>query len=140
MEVREPPLVAALHELRGKQLICCYAPERCHMEMLIELAKSVNPDIARARIIAGAPLLACQIRAKRSAAKSLRRPPTASLSLTLSRHIFHASRLKRGRFRQGAVFDHSLHAPFALIFFLARDTAVSPARPQRKGRQNHGTA
>jgi hypothetical protein len=88
MEVREPPLVAALHELRGKQLVCCYAPERRHTEMLIELAKSVNPDIARGSIIAGAPLLACQIRARRTAAKTLRRPPTASLFLTLSRHIF----------------------------------------------------
>jgi hypothetical protein len=30
--------VAALHELRGKNLVCWCAPERCHAEVLIELA------------------------------------------------------------------------------------------------------
>lgn len=40
-----------------------------------------------------------------------------------------------GRFWQGVVFDHSERTPFALIFFPARDTAVSPAQPQLKGRQ-----
>ena len=34
--VRQPALMAALHELRGKNLVC--APERCHAEALIELA------------------------------------------------------------------------------------------------------
>ncbi len=36
--VRQPPLMAALHELRGKNLVCWCAPERCHAEVLIELA------------------------------------------------------------------------------------------------------
>jgi hypothetical protein len=35
--VRQPALVAALHELRGKNLVCWCAPERCHAEVLIEL-------------------------------------------------------------------------------------------------------
>jgi hypothetical protein len=34
--VRQPALMAALHELSGKDLVC--APERCHAEVLIELA------------------------------------------------------------------------------------------------------
>jgi hypothetical protein len=36
--VRQPALLAALHELRGKHLVCWCAPERCHAEVLIELA------------------------------------------------------------------------------------------------------
>jgi hypothetical protein len=36
--VREPALMAALHELRGQNLVCWCAPERCHAEVLIELA------------------------------------------------------------------------------------------------------
>jgi Domain of unknown function (DUF4326) len=36
--VRQPSLIAALHELRGKHLVCWCAPERCHAEVLIELA------------------------------------------------------------------------------------------------------
>ena len=36
--VRQPALMAALHELRGKNLVCWCAPERCHAEALIELA------------------------------------------------------------------------------------------------------
>jgi hypothetical protein len=36
--VRQPALMAALHELRGKDLVCWCAPERCHAEVLIELA------------------------------------------------------------------------------------------------------
>jgi uncharacterized protein DUF4326 len=36
--VRQPALMAALHELRSKDLICWCAPERCHAEVLIELA------------------------------------------------------------------------------------------------------
>jgi hypothetical protein len=35
---RQPSLIAALHELRGKHLVCWCAPERCHAEVLIELA------------------------------------------------------------------------------------------------------
>ena len=33
--VRQPALMAALHELRGKDLVCA---ERCHADGLIELA------------------------------------------------------------------------------------------------------
>jgi hypothetical protein len=36
--LRQPALVAALHELRGKHLVCWCAPGRCHAEVLIELA------------------------------------------------------------------------------------------------------
>jgi len=36
--VRQPVLMAALHELRGQNLVCWCAPERCHAEVLIELA------------------------------------------------------------------------------------------------------
>ena len=36
--VQQQPLMAALHELRGKNLVCWCAPERCHAEVLIELA------------------------------------------------------------------------------------------------------
>ena len=36
--VRQPALMAALHELRGKNLVCWCTPERCHAEVLIELA------------------------------------------------------------------------------------------------------
>lgn len=36
--VRQPALMAALHELRGMDLACWCAPEHCHAEVLIELA------------------------------------------------------------------------------------------------------
>src|SRR6202049_172775 len=36
--VRQPALMAALHELRGKNLVCWCAPEGCHADVLIELA------------------------------------------------------------------------------------------------------
>ena len=36
--VRQPALMAALPELRGKNLVCWCAPERCHADVLIELA------------------------------------------------------------------------------------------------------
>jgi hypothetical protein len=36
--VRQPALMAALHELRGKDLVCWCAPERCHADVLVELA------------------------------------------------------------------------------------------------------
>ena len=38
--VRQPALMAALHELRGKDLVCWCAPERCHADLLIELANA----------------------------------------------------------------------------------------------------
>ena len=36
--VRQPELMAALPELRGKSLLCWCAPERCHADVLMELA------------------------------------------------------------------------------------------------------
>ncbi len=36
--VQQPALMGALHELRGKDLVCWCAPERCHADVLIELA------------------------------------------------------------------------------------------------------
>ena len=36
--VRQPQLMGALHQLRGKDLICWCAPERCHADVLIALA------------------------------------------------------------------------------------------------------
>jgi hypothetical protein len=36
--VQQPELMAALPELRGKDLVCWCAPERCHGDVLIELA------------------------------------------------------------------------------------------------------
>ena len=36
--VRQPALMAALGELKGKHLVCWCAPERRHAEVLIELA------------------------------------------------------------------------------------------------------
>jgi hypothetical protein len=38
--VTQPALMSALHELRGKDLICWCAPDSCHAEVLAEL---VNP-------------------------------------------------------------------------------------------------
>lgn len=35
---QQPALLAALRELRGKPLVCWCAPERCHAEVLLELA------------------------------------------------------------------------------------------------------
>jgi len=34
----QPALIAELHELRGKNLVCWCAPERCHADVLAELA------------------------------------------------------------------------------------------------------
>ena len=34
----QPALLADLHELRGKDLVCWCAPQRCHAEVLAELA------------------------------------------------------------------------------------------------------
>ena len=36
----KPELLAALHELRGKDLMCWCAPERCHGDVLLELANA----------------------------------------------------------------------------------------------------
>jgi predicted amidohydrolase len=36
--VRQPELIAALHELHGKDLICWCAPEPCHADVLLDLA------------------------------------------------------------------------------------------------------
>ena len=36
--VQQPALMAALPELRNKDLVCWCAPNRCHSEVLIELA------------------------------------------------------------------------------------------------------
>lgn len=33
-----PPLLAALEELRGKNLLCYCAPKRCHGDILLQLA------------------------------------------------------------------------------------------------------
>ena len=38
--LQQPNLLAALPELRGKDLVCWCAPERCHGDILIELANS----------------------------------------------------------------------------------------------------
>jgi Domain of unknown function (DUF4326) len=37
--LQQPDLMASLPELRGKDLACWCAPERCHAEVLRELAK-----------------------------------------------------------------------------------------------------
>ena len=36
--VEQPHLMAALHELRGRDLICWCVPEQCHAEVLLALA------------------------------------------------------------------------------------------------------
>jgi hypothetical protein len=36
--VRQSSLIAALHEFRGKHVVCWCAPERCHAEVLLQLA------------------------------------------------------------------------------------------------------
>ena len=38
VDVVAAAILAALHELRGKNLVCWCAPKRCHAEVLIELA------------------------------------------------------------------------------------------------------
>ncbi len=39
-------LIAALDELRGKDLVCWCAPLRCHADFLLELASSINAPIS----------------------------------------------------------------------------------------------
>ncbi len=38
--VRQPTLMAALHELTGKDLVCWCAPEGCHADVLVALANN----------------------------------------------------------------------------------------------------
>lgn len=38
--LQQPKLMKALHELRGKDLICWCAPEACHAEVLMRLANA----------------------------------------------------------------------------------------------------
>lgn len=38
--MRQPALLAALDELRGKDLVCWCAPEPCHADVLLDLAAS----------------------------------------------------------------------------------------------------
>lgn len=35
----QPHLLAALHELKGKDLMCCCAPQACHGDTLLRLAE-----------------------------------------------------------------------------------------------------
>jgi hypothetical protein len=42
--VQQPSLMAALHELRGKTLVCWCAPERCHADVLLALANQHQSD------------------------------------------------------------------------------------------------
>jgi hypothetical protein len=38
--VQQPELMASLHELRGRDLVCWCAPNPCHGDVLLELANS----------------------------------------------------------------------------------------------------
>jgi hypothetical protein len=40
--VEQPELMAALPDLRGKDLVCWCAPEPCHGEVLLELANAIQ--------------------------------------------------------------------------------------------------
>ena len=42
--LKRPELLARLPELRGRDLICFCAPERCHAEVLLELANPQEED------------------------------------------------------------------------------------------------
>jgi hypothetical protein len=42
----QPDLMAALPELRGKDLVCWCAPESCHGDVLLELANASGTDAA----------------------------------------------------------------------------------------------
>jgi hypothetical protein len=46
-EKKLPKLVAALPELRGKSLLCWCAPERCHGDLLLELANAPAEGTSR---------------------------------------------------------------------------------------------
>jgi len=41
--LQRPELMAALPELRGKDLVCWCAPEPCHADVLLELANAGPP-------------------------------------------------------------------------------------------------
>ncbi len=41
--VTQPHLMQALHELRGKDLVCFCAPQGCHGDVLLRLANEVDP-------------------------------------------------------------------------------------------------
>lgn len=41
--VTQPQLMSALHELRGKDLVCFCAPQACHGDVLLRLANEINP-------------------------------------------------------------------------------------------------
>lgn len=40
--MKQPALLAALPELRGKHLMCWCAPELCHADLLLELANALE--------------------------------------------------------------------------------------------------
>jgi hypothetical protein len=40
--VTQPHLMQALHELRGKDLVCFCAPQGCHGDVLLRLANEVD--------------------------------------------------------------------------------------------------
>lgn len=44
--VQQPELLAALHELRGKDLVCWCAPKPCHADVLLELVAHLAPRAA----------------------------------------------------------------------------------------------
>jgi uncharacterized protein DUF4326 len=41
--MHRPELLAAVYELRGLDLLCWCAPERCHGDVLLELARAEAP-------------------------------------------------------------------------------------------------
>jgi hypothetical protein len=43
----QPGLMAALPELRGKDLVCWCAPLPCHADVLLELANGPGPEVPR---------------------------------------------------------------------------------------------
>jgi hypothetical protein len=45
---QQPALLAALGELRGKDLVCWCAPDPCHAEVLIELANRHRSTVGAA--------------------------------------------------------------------------------------------
>jgi hypothetical protein len=44
--VQQPALMAALPELRGKDLLCWCAPDRCHGDVLLELVAAASSEDA----------------------------------------------------------------------------------------------
>lgn len=41
----QPQLLQALHELTGKDLVCCCAPAMCHADVLLELANAETQEV-----------------------------------------------------------------------------------------------